>query len=212
MLAVLLRTYRLVRVALRVVGCTCLGVKHPLFSRRRFDYCIVDEAGQISQPVVLAPLRCADVFVLVGDHYQLPPLVTSSVSALKACVKCFFDRVFMPQNFVRGDEVRYPDNTPRRLILLPREKYSIDEWRRGKCDASYRNHGNPCSAEAGSTRGRHVRELVPPSVRGPPGLSPKAVLPVPHERRCHGALQRHDVLWPSTLWQRSGRASTAYDP
>ncbi|CAN0301024.1 unnamed protein product, partial [Ectocarpus fasciculatus] len=64
----------------RVVGCTCLGVKHPLFSHRRFDYCVVDEAGQISQPVVLAPLRCADVFVLVGDHYQLPPLVTSSVS------------------------------------------------------------------------------------------------------------------------------------
>lgn len=63
----------------RVVGCTCLGVKHPLFSRRRFDYCVVDEAGQISQPVVLAPLRCADVFVLVGDQYQLPPLVTSKV-------------------------------------------------------------------------------------------------------------------------------------
>ncbi|CAN0309000.1 unnamed protein product, partial [Hapterophycus canaliculatus] len=64
--------------ASRVVGCTCLGMKHPLFSQRRFDYCVVDEAGQISQPVVLAPLRCADVFVLVGDHYQLPPLVTSS--------------------------------------------------------------------------------------------------------------------------------------
>ncbi|CBJ28362.1 conserved unknown protein [Ectocarpus siliculosus] len=67
----------------RVVGCTCLGVKHPLFSHRRFEYCVVDEAGQISQPVVLAPLRCADVFVLVGDHYQLPPLVTSS-EALEA--------------------------------------------------------------------------------------------------------------------------------
>eukprot|EP00903_Cladosiphon_okamuranus_P020313 g18638.t1 len=67
----------------KVVGCTCLGVKHPLFSQRRFDYCVVDEAGQISQPVVLAPLRCADVFVLVGDHYQLPPLVTSS-EALEA--------------------------------------------------------------------------------------------------------------------------------
>lgn len=70
----------------RVVGCTCLGVKHPLFSHRRFDYCVVDEAGQISQPVVLAPLRCADVFVLVGDHYQLPPLATSSVRIRCACV------------------------------------------------------------------------------------------------------------------------------
>lgn len=124
MISVLPRTYGIVRVALRVVGCTCLGVKHPLFSRRRFDYCIVDEAGQISQPVVLAPLRCADVFVLVGDHYQLPPLVTSSVSALKACVH-FFYSVFIAPNSVRGDEVRYLDDTPKRPILLPREKYSI---------------------------------------------------------------------------------------
>lgn len=77
-----LLTLSLVIMYGRVVGCTCLGVKHPLFSHRRFDYCVVDEAGQISQPVVLAPLRCADVFVLVGDHYQLPPLVTSSVSFL----------------------------------------------------------------------------------------------------------------------------------
>ncbi|CAB1312952.1 unnamed protein product, partial [Coregonus sp. 'balchen'] len=36
-----------------VVATTCMGVKHPIFSRRRFDFCIVDEASQISQPVSL---------------------------------------------------------------------------------------------------------------------------------------------------------------
>ena len=36
-----------------VVATTCLGTKHPLFSQRRFDYCIVDEASQISQPLCL---------------------------------------------------------------------------------------------------------------------------------------------------------------
>jgi DNA replication ATP-dependent helicase Dna2 len=35
----------------------------------------VDEASQITLPVCLGPLRYADRFVLVGDHYQLPPLV-----------------------------------------------------------------------------------------------------------------------------------------
>lgn len=35
----------------------------------------MDEASQITQPVCLGPLRFADVFVLVGDHYQLPPLI-----------------------------------------------------------------------------------------------------------------------------------------
>lgn len=61
----------------KLVGCTCLSVNHVLFRKRRFDFCIVDEATQTTQPVVLGALRCADTFVLVGDHYQLPPLVAS---------------------------------------------------------------------------------------------------------------------------------------
>lgn len=51
-----------------------------LFSRRKFDYCIVDEASQITLPTCLGPLRFAETFVLVGDHYQLPPLVRSRVA------------------------------------------------------------------------------------------------------------------------------------
>lgn len=46
-----------------------------LFHRRRFDYCIVDEASQITLPTCIGPLRYADKFVLVGDHFQLPPIV-----------------------------------------------------------------------------------------------------------------------------------------
>ena len=60
-----------------VVATTCLGVNHALFTQRSFDYCIVDEASQITQPVCIGPLRHARVFILVGDHYQLPPLVQS---------------------------------------------------------------------------------------------------------------------------------------
>eukprot|EP00939_MAST-03C_sp_MAST-3C-sp1_P004307 g4307.t1 len=59
-----------------VVGATCLGaVSSPLLQRRHFDVCIVDEAGQIAQPVCLGPLRMANVFVLLGDENQLAPLV-----------------------------------------------------------------------------------------------------------------------------------------
>lgn len=58
-----------------VVATTCLTINHPLFNRRVFDYCIVDEASQITLPVCLGPIRMAQKFVLVGDHYQLPPLV-----------------------------------------------------------------------------------------------------------------------------------------
>lgn len=58
-----------------VVATTCLTINHPLFNRRIFDYCIVDEASQITLPVCLGPIRMAQKFILVGDHYQLPPLV-----------------------------------------------------------------------------------------------------------------------------------------
>ena len=58
-----------------VVATTCLGINHQIFSERIFDYCIVDEASQITLPVCLGPIRMAQTFILVGDHYQLPPLV-----------------------------------------------------------------------------------------------------------------------------------------
>ncbi|KAK9325735.1 DNA replication factor Dna2-domain-containing protein [Lipomyces orientalis] len=77
----------------QIVATTCLGInKYVLtllhmagktetkqgsliFQKRRFDYCIVDEASQITLPICIGPLRFADKFVLVGDHYQLSPLV-----------------------------------------------------------------------------------------------------------------------------------------
>ncbi|KAK3945578.1 hypothetical protein QBC46DRAFT_430115 [Diplogelasinospora grovesii] len=58
-----------------IVATTCLGINHPIFQERTFDYCIVDEASQITLPICLGPIRMARKFVLVGDHNQLPPLV-----------------------------------------------------------------------------------------------------------------------------------------
>ncbi|OIT20124.1 regulator of nonsense transcripts 1-like protein [Nicotiana attenuata] len=62
----------------KVVAVTCLGITSPLLSNKRFDVCIMDEAGQTTSPVSLGPLTFASKFVLVGDHYQLPPLVQSA--------------------------------------------------------------------------------------------------------------------------------------
>ncbi|KAM4081953.1 hypothetical protein ACJW30_11G132500 [Castanea mollissima] len=62
----------------KVVAVTCLGITSPLLTNKRFDVCIMDEAGQTTLPVSLGPLMFASTFVLVGDHYQLPPLVQST--------------------------------------------------------------------------------------------------------------------------------------
>ncbi|GAB0136526.1 hypothetical protein EsDP_00004825 [Epichloe bromicola] len=58
-----------------VVATTCLGINHSVFLERSFDYCIVDEASQITLPICAGPIRLARSFVLVGDHNQLPPVV-----------------------------------------------------------------------------------------------------------------------------------------
>lgn len=59
-----------------VVGATCLAIGDIAFSvRDNFDYCIIDESSQVSLPLSLGPLSLCDKFVLVGDHFQLPPLV-----------------------------------------------------------------------------------------------------------------------------------------
>ena len=43
----------------------------------------MDEASQITLPTCLGPLRLADTFVLVGDHFQLPPIVSTAVTPSK---------------------------------------------------------------------------------------------------------------------------------
>ncbi|GAV29289.1 hypothetical protein PMKS-002771 [Pichia membranifaciens] len=60
----------------QIVAATCLGLNDVVFGTgKRFDYCIIDEASQVTLPVVLGPIAFSDKFILVGDHYQLPPLV-----------------------------------------------------------------------------------------------------------------------------------------
>ena len=63
-----------------IVATTCLGINHLLFTKRQFDYCLVDEASQLTLPACLGPIRLAKRFVLVGDHYQLPPLVIDNIA------------------------------------------------------------------------------------------------------------------------------------
>ncbi|CAH8853781.1 unnamed protein product [Trichobilharzia szidati] len=78
-----------------VVGCTALSAsggndsKHAALIHEKFDVVLIDEASQLMCPTSLGPLLCLNNeqrsddsvkccrFVLVGDPYQLPPLVRS---------------------------------------------------------------------------------------------------------------------------------------
>jgi DNA replication ATP-dependent helicase Dna2 len=79
----------------QVVAVTCLGSGHQLLTRRKFDYCLVDEATQIFQPTVIRALLSAEKFVLVGDPQQLAPLVKSAVPGGG---ESLFERLDTPQS------------------------------------------------------------------------------------------------------------------
>ncbi|CDO96139.1 unnamed protein product [Kluyveromyces dobzhanskii CBS 2104] len=79
----------------QVVGVTCLGVNDPWLQIRSgdFDYVILDEASQVSLPVAIGPLRFGYKFILVGDHYQLPPLVKNTFARDNGLQKSLFEQL-----------------------------------------------------------------------------------------------------------------------
>uniref|UniRef100_A0A3B3D4K1 DNA replication ATP-dependent helicase/nuclease n=1 Tax=Oryzias melastigma TaxID=30732 RepID=A0A3B3D4K1_ORYME len=99
-----------------VVATTCMGIKHPIFTRRRFDFCIVDEASQISQPICLGPLFYVHRFVLVGDHQQLPPIVQNHEARSLGMDESLFKRLEVHSEAVVQLNVQYRMN--RQIMSL----------------------------------------------------------------------------------------------
>ncbi|XP_075390457.1 DNA replication ATP-dependent helicase/nuclease DNA2 [Tenrec ecaudatus] len=94
-----------------IVATTCMGINHPIFSRKMFDFCIVDEASQISQPVCLGPLFFSRRFVLVGDHQQLPPLVLNREARALGMSESLFQRLGQNTSAVVQLTVQYRMNS-----------------------------------------------------------------------------------------------------
>ncbi|ELR16091.1 uncharacterized protein ACA1_224920 [Acanthamoeba castellanii str. Neff] len=61
-----------------VICATCIGAGHDLLASRAFPIVILDESTQATEPASLCALvHNSQHVVLLGDHYQLPPTVTS---------------------------------------------------------------------------------------------------------------------------------------
>lgn len=72
--------YKILMERVNVVGATCIGINtKPLFRQLDFDVVIVDESGQIQLHNLMVPLSRAKKAILVGDHKQLPPVVSDEV-------------------------------------------------------------------------------------------------------------------------------------
>ena len=67
--------------AAQIVCATTTGLDSDLFGRHVFDWCIMDEASQSTEPGAWIALQYANKLVMAGDHCQLPPTVVSVVAA-----------------------------------------------------------------------------------------------------------------------------------
>lgn len=120
-----------------------------ILQNREFDYCIIDEASQITLPTCIGPLRYAKTFVLVGDLYQLPPIVRNQEACDGGLDKSLFsilaearpesicylefqyrmnsDIMYISNYFVYGGKLKCGNNeTARRRLILPQFEAGLE--------------------------------------------------------------------------------------
>ncbi|MBK9453350.1 MAG: hypothetical protein IPN95_28985 [Bacteroidetes bacterium] len=64
--------------SISVIGATCIHIASMKYGRVdfKFDYVIMDESSKASPAEALVPINMGRNIILIGDHKQLPPVVT----------------------------------------------------------------------------------------------------------------------------------------
>jgi superfamily I DNA and/or RNA helicase len=64
--------------SINVIGATCIHIASMKYGRVdfKFDYVIMDESSKASPAEALVPINMGRNIILIGDHKQLPPVVT----------------------------------------------------------------------------------------------------------------------------------------
>jgi len=91
-----------------VVCCTCTGAGDPRLSGFRFTKVLIDESAQATEPECLIPLvKGAKQVVLVGDHYQLGPVIMCKKAAKAGLQRSLFERLILLGNVPIRLQVQY---------------------------------------------------------------------------------------------------------
>lgn len=93
----------------RVVCATATGLDPERLRGNRFDWVIMDEASQSTEPAAWIPLQYAERLVLAGDHCQLPPTVLSNEAARGGFNISMMERIlnFAPNGLSKLLSVQY---------------------------------------------------------------------------------------------------------
>jgi len=90
----------------KVVCATATGLDPERLRGNRFEWCIMDEASQSTEPAVWIPLQYTERLVLAGDHCQLPPTVVSREAARSGFDISMMERL-LDQNISRMLMIQY---------------------------------------------------------------------------------------------------------
>jgi ATP-dependent RNA/DNA helicase IGHMBP2 len=81
----------------KIVCATATGLEGRILGERIFDWCILDEASQGTEPVSWIPIQYAHRLILAGDPCQLPPIILSPeaiagglhISLMERLMECY---------------------------------------------------------------------------------------------------------------------------
>eukprot|EP01117_Protostelium_nocturnum_P019913 TRINITY_DN8750_c0_g1_i1.p1 TRINITY_DN8750_c0_g1~~TRINITY_DN8750_c0_g1_i1.p1 ORF type:complete len:392 (-),score=173.99 TRINITY_DN8750_c0_g1_i1:125-1300(-) len=77
-----------------VICATCIGSGHDILKGRSFPIVVIDESTQATEPSSLCALvKECEHLIMLGDHFQLPPTVTSQRAAEGGLGVSFYQRL-----------------------------------------------------------------------------------------------------------------------
>ena len=96
------------------------NVTNTFFGCIKYDFCIMNEASLMVEPISLVPIMYCKRFVMLGDYYQLNPVIRSfdadkkgmSISLFrKLCEKHPYKVMILRQSYVMNDGIALLSNT-----------------------------------------------------------------------------------------------------
>jgi hypothetical protein len=91
-----------------ILCATTTGLDEQVLGDRRFDWVVIDEACQSTEPGCWIAIERAERLVLAGDHRQLPPTVLSSQAEQAGFTVSLFERLAASQpTLVQQLQVQY---------------------------------------------------------------------------------------------------------
>jgi len=86
----------------QIICCTCITASSPALNDFFFNYVIIDEAGQATEPESLTPwLKGVQKVILAGDHKQIGPIITCKEAQYAGLNKSLFERLFATAPHIR---------------------------------------------------------------------------------------------------------------